>query len=309
MEVKVIGSHNRVAGIPGSSAQEAFREAKKTLVVGVRKSKEFQTCKPSAHYQLPLSTSCPGKCQYCYLHTTLGKKPYLRIYVNIEEILQMAQKYIDERLPETTVFEGAATSDPLAVEHFTGNLAKAISFFGKNKKSFFRFVTKFTNVDSLLDIEHNNRTRFRFSINTPFIISNYEHGTPPLEERLKAVTKVAQAHFPIGFIIGPIITHPQWEKEYESLFITLQQVVMPHVKNGMALELITHRFTPRAKKNILDIFPNTNLPMNEVDRKVKYGQFGYIKYVYPEEEMNVIHEKFQEFKDKYLSNVKIEYFI
>lgn len=309
IEVRFTDSHNRVTGIPGSTPQEAFREAKKTLVIGVRRNKIFETCKPSAHYQLPLSTSCPGKCQYCYLHTTLGKKPYLRIYVNIEEILEVAKKYIEKREPQITVFEGAATSDPLAVEHYSGNLARTISFFSDQKSAYFRFVTKFTNVDSLLEVEHRGRTRFRFSINTLFIVRSYEQGTPPLNERLEAAGKVARAGYPLGFIIGPIIAHRKWEEEYEELFLTLKKEVVPFLKNDMTLELITHRFTPRAKSNILEIFPGTDLPLNEKKRRAKYGQFGYIKYLYPQPEMENIKEVLNELKEDYLPEAKVEYFV
>jgi len=81
IEIKSTGSHNRVTGIPGKTAREAYQQGKRTLVVGVRKTLDFQTCKPSAHFQLPLVTGCPGQCQYCYLNTTMGKKPYIRVYV------------------------------------------------------------------------------------------------------------------------------------------------------------------------------------------------------------------------------------
>jgi spore photoproduct lyase len=86
VDTSFIGSHNRVTGIPGKTPQEAYFEGKRTLVVGLRRTLDFQTCKPSAHYQLPLVTSCIGECEYCYLNTTLGKKPYIRVYVNIDEI-------------------------------------------------------------------------------------------------------------------------------------------------------------------------------------------------------------------------------
>ena len=172
VEVRIIGSHNRVMGIPGKTPWEGYLEAKRTLVVGVRKTLKFETCKPSAHYQLPLVTSCPGMCEYCYLATTLGKKPYLRVYVNIDEILNQAAKYIEERQPEITLFEGAATSDPLPVEVYTGGLRKAIEFFGGEKLGRFRFVTKFTGVEPLLDARHNGHTRFRFSITSDWVIKN-----------------------------------------------------------------------------------------------------------------------------------------
>jgi len=307
--VTIIGSHNRVIGIPGKSPQEGFKEAKKTLVVGVRKSSDFQTCKPSAHYQLPLSTSCPGMCEYCYLHTTLGKKPYLRIYVNIHEVLAKAKEYIDGRLPEITVFEGAATSDPLALEHLTGNLEETIRFFSGESHGRFRFVTKYAEVNSLLNINHNGNTRFRFSINTPYVITKFEHNTPGLKERLAAARKVAKAEYPLGFIIGPVIIYDGWEDDYKSLFLSLQNDLQKVVKEAITFEIITHRYTTRAKNNIMDIFPNTDLPMDEEERQLKYGQFGYTKYLYPKEDMKSINNIFKGMIGKYFPNSKIEYFV
>jgi ribosome biogenesis GTPase len=87
IEVKIIKG-GRVSGIPGKTEQEMFYHGKNTLVVGVRKESEFQTCKPSAHYMLPLVSGCSGMCEYCYLNTQLGKRPYIKVYVNVDEILE-----------------------------------------------------------------------------------------------------------------------------------------------------------------------------------------------------------------------------
>ena len=142
---------NRVkTNIPGDNLHDQYREGKKTLVVGIRKSLKFQCCKPSAHYQLPLVCGCMGQCEYCYLNTQLGDKPFVKVFVNIDDILNQAKKYIDERLPDITIFEGAATSDPIPVEPYTHSLKKAIEFFGKEEYARFRFVTKYNDVDSLL---------------------------------------------------------------------------------------------------------------------------------------------------------------
>ncbi len=98
--LRMTTSHNRVRAELGTNERTAFEEAKRTLVIGVRRGLKFQSCKPSAHYQLPLATGCPGLCRYCYLQTTLGKKPYLRAYINVEEILGRASGYIRQREPE-----------------------------------------------------------------------------------------------------------------------------------------------------------------------------------------------------------------
>jgi spore photoproduct lyase len=307
-------SHNRVTGIPGKNPSEAFREAKRTLVIGVRRSKTFQSCKPSAHYQLPLVTSCPGMCEYCYLATTLGKKPYIRIYVNLEEILEIASKLIQERLPEVTHFEGAATSDPLPVEHYTGALKQTIEFFGREQNGRFRFVTKYTEVDSLLAAQHEGHTRFRFSLNCDEVVRKFEHSTPSPEERIIAAGKVLNAEYPLGFIIAPIFRFPGWQEAYQRLLERTADELTKRAPLGwssdqLTLEFISHRFTSRAKANILTFFPYSSLPMVEDERKFKYGQFGYGKYIYKPEEMEELREFFQQQAKCYFPLAKVEYFI
>lgn len=312
--VEATGSHNRVTGIPGKTPGQSYREGKRTLVIGVRKGKTFQSCKPSAHYQLPLVTSCPGMCEYCYLNTTLGKKPYIRVYVNVDEILEAARKLTESHLPDLTIFEGAATSDPLPVEDYTGSLKQTIEFFGQLEKARFRFVTKFTNVDSLLEAKHEGHTRFRFSLNCDSVVKAFEHAAPSPQERIQAAGKVLRAGYPLGFIIAPMIRIKGWREEYEALLLSLAQELGKKTPEhwspqNLSFEWITHRFTTRAKNNILEVFPETTLPMDEEQRKYKYGQFGYGKYVYRPEEMAEMKAFALEMTEKYFPGAKIEYFI
>lgn len=299
-------SHNRITGLPGKTPAEKYYEAKNTLVVGIRKSLDFAPCKPSAHYQLPLATSCPGMCQYCYLATTLGPRPYVRVYVNLEEILQKARALIAEREPELTYFEGAATSDPLPLEYLTGSLAETINFFAGEEYGRFRFVSKFTGVESLLKLDHKNHTTIRFSINTPRIIARLEHRTPGLPERLQAARKVAQAGYPLGLLIAPILVSGNWEQEYSSL---LEETAAVLEEFPLTFELISHRYTRRAKKQILSIFPHTPLVMEETERKAKYGQFGYVKYLYPPDTMKALEKFFQDKIAALFPRGRIAYFV
>lgn len=308
--VEIIGSHNRVRGLPGLTPQQAFAEAKRTLVVGVRKTTEFETCKPSANYQLPLATSCPGMCEYCYLQTTLGKRPYLRVYVNTDEILARTARYIAERRPDVTTFEGAATSDPIPTETYTGSLAKTIEFFAGQEFGRFRFVTKFTDVGSLLQVQHGGHTRFRVSLNSASVIRKYEHQTPSMEERVEAAGKVASVGYPLGFIIAPIFYYDGWKEEYALLVESLARALGPAAQGDLTFELITHRFTARAKRNILDLYPESALPMDEEDnRRFKYGQFGYGKYIYAPDRMAEVRGFFQGLLAEVFPGAKIEYLV
>ena len=279
-------SHNRVTGIPGKTKKEKYIQAKRSLVVGVRRTLKFSSCRPSAHYQLPLATSCPGLCEYCYLQTTRGPQPINRVYVNLEEILAQAERYIRERAPQITKFEGAAVSDPVPVEYLTGSLKRTIEFFALQEYGRFRFVTKFADIDSLLTADHRSHTEIRFSLNTERIIKQYERGTESATSRIKAAQKVAQAGYPLGLLIAPIIVYPEWMQEYARLIQDLKTALPVGLQPKF--ELITHRFTARAKRNIAEVFPESDLPMDEAERQFKYGQFGYGKYVYPKKTFDQI---------------------
>jgi spore photoproduct lyase len=67
------------------------------------------------------------------LLTNLGQKPYVRVYVNIDEILSAAKAYIEKGNLKLPVFEGAATSNPVPTEPYTGILSKTIEFFGREE--------------------------------------------------------------------------------------------------------------------------------------------------------------------------------
>lgn len=309
VEIAMLKSHNKVTGIPGKTPAQAFGEGKNTLVVGIRRTLKFESCKPSAHYQLPLVTGCSGMCTYCYLNTQLGKKPYIRVYVNVDEILEQCSKYIKEREPDITFFEGAATSDPIPVEPYTGSLRRTIEFFGQQPLGRFRFVTKFTDVDGLLDAEHNGHTTIRFSINADSVIQKYEHRTARLAERVAAAKKVMDSGYPIGFIIAPVMLFDNWKAEYEEALQELQRQLASHSSKEIHFEVISHRFTARAKQNINEVFPENDLPMNEEERKYKYGQFGYGKYVYHKEQLADMEEFFRKRLTEIFPNAVIDYVI
>jgi len=307
VEIRTIGSHNRVTGIPGDKPQQSYREAKQTLVVGVKRSLKFDTCKPSADFEFSLSTGCPGGCEYCYLQTHLGRKPYIRVYVNVDEILEKVEDTINARLPETTTFEAASTSDPLAVEHLTGSLAKAITFFGTQPAGKLRVVTKFAFVEPLLHLDHKRRTKFRLSLNTEEIIRRFEHNTSSFEERIMAAGKLSKAGYPLGFIIAPLFAYPGYQEGYDHLFSKLAENLHP-IPPDLSFELITHRFTQRAKNVILERFPGTGLDLDETKRRRKYGQYGLVKYFYNETDYSALKELLFNLIRTYFPQASIEYF-
>lgn len=290
LPIHMTSSHNRITNFPGNTDAEKYRLAKRTLVVGVRKTLTFDQSKPSAEYAIPIATGCIGHCHYCYLQTTLGAKPYIRVYVNMEDIKQAALGYIAERDPDITRFEAACTSDPVSIEPITGSLKELIEFMGEQPLGRLRFVTKFHHVDSLLDARHNGHTRFRFSVNADYVIRHFEPSTSSFAERIEAAGKVARAGYPLGFLIAPIIWHDGWEQGYAELLDKLAEALPSEAAQDLTFELIQHRFTKTAKNVIQQRYPKTKLEMDEAKRKYKWGRWGQGKYVYPDEQAQALRE-------------------
>jgi len=309
IEIIHLTSNKVKENIPGNDIPSIYREGKRTLVVGIKKSLKFQSCKPSAHYQLPIVSGCIGQCEYCYLNTKLGDRPFTKVHVNVDDILNQAQKYINERLPDITIFEGSATSDPVPVEPYTGSLQKAVELFADSKNARFRFVTKYDDLESLLSVEHSGHTEVRFSLNTDSVIKQYEHFTASAEKRIEAGVKLMKSGYPVGFLIAPVFIYPNWKEEYYSLLQNLSKKIPENLKFPVTFEIISHRYTLTAKNIIQNVFPESKLPMNNEERQFKYGQFGYGKYVYPKEVIEDIKRFFSQTLEKLFKNAEVKYII
>lgn len=308
IEIRQTTSHNHIRNLPGENDFQKYRIAKSTLVVGLRKTLRFDTSKPSAEYAIPFATGCMGHCHYCYLQTTMGSKPYIRTYVNLDDIFEVAEQYMKERAPETTRFEASCTSDIVGIDHLTHTLKKAIEFFGESKYGQLRFVTKFSHVDHLLDAKHNNKTRFRFSINDEYVIKYFEPGTSRLHERIQAAVKVANAGYPLGFIIAPIYLHEGWKDGYKKMLEKLVEHLPKKAHENLTFEMIQHRFTKPAKRVIQKNYPMTKLELDESKRKQKWGRYGIYKYVYTDPEQEEIKDTLGNYIQTFFPQANIEYF-
>lgn len=309
--VEIIKATARNAGryIPGKTPAEKYANSKRTILFTVNRIKKLDVCRPSADYQFSLVSNCPGNCEYCYLQTTQGTNPYIKVFVNIEDVFELIKEYIKQNDNKQTTFEAASLGDPLALEHITGTLAKTIEFFSGLDNGRLRVVTKFSNVDSLLYLEHNQKTDFRISINSDYVIKNFEHNTGSLDERIEAITKLAKAGYPVGFLVAPIMRYDNWKEEYRILFMKLEELLGPELsQQELTFELIQHRFTAIAKDLIVQRFPSTKLDMQEENRALKWGRFGRFKYVYPKEDAEDIKNYFTVLIEERFPKAVIKYF-
>lgn len=72
-------------------------------------------------------------------------------------------------------------------------------------------------VDPILPLNHKGKVIARMSVNPKEIIRTIEIGTSPLEKRVQAINKLAEAGYKIGILIAPVILVKNWKIQYEEL--------------------------------------------------------------------------------------------
>jgi spore photoproduct lyase len=288
---------DRLPNLRGDGDRAAFMAAKQTLavVVPAPSKRRLQPIPPSADWRFDLAEGCPAHCQYCYLAGSLAGPPITRVFADLDEVLGDLDQYVGQgavtsgtaaRGDEGTTFEASCYTDPLALEHLTGGLARAVEHFGTHPwpgPVQLRATTKFDDVAGLLDLPHGGRTRLRFSVNAASVARRFEGATSPVTGRVAALAAVAAAGYPVGLTIAPIMPTDGWREEYGELLDSVAAAVP--AGTDLTVECITHRFTPGSKTTLTEWYPRTKLEMDEAARTTKRGKFGSVKHVYPRETM------------------------
>ncbi len=276
--------------------KRAYADAKQTLAITVAppSKRKFQPIAPSADWRVDLAEGCPAHCSYCYLAGSLKGPPITRAYANLDEIIGALPDYLGQgtitsrsrhRAHEGTTFESSCYTDPLAIEHITGSLTAMIEHFGDwDADVQLRFTTKFTAVDPFLNLAHHGRTRMRASLN-PRQYARYEGGSDPVVARIAALRRMADAGYPVGLTIAPIIAAAGWEQAYGTLIDDIGAAMAGAPDPDLTVELITHRYTEGSKAMLESWYPGSGLDMGDAGRTVKRTKFGNVKYVYDKDTM------------------------
>ncbi len=232
-----IESHNRIEELQKRSNAD-FVEMKKYLIIGIRKTHKYVPNEKSSDYLVPFTSSgCSAMCLYCYLVCNYNKCSYLRLFVNVEQMLDNLIKK-SHQTEKICTFEIGSNSDLILENQITGNLEKTIEKFGKQGRGYITFPTKFSMVDSILNLKHNGKTIVRMSLNPQEIITNVEYGTSSLEKRIEAINKLSEAGYKIGILIAPVIFVDNWRNLYLELLDKLNSTLLDKVKNELVIEII-----------------------------------------------------------------------
>ena len=301
---KIIDNHNNIEELRTKQNSE-FPKLKQLLIIGTRKTHKYVENHKVSDYLVPYTSSgCTAMCLYCYLVCNYNKCSYLRLFVNREEMLDKIIKTANKSEKDLT-FEIGSNSDLVLENTITGNLEWTIEEFGKNNKGFITFPTKFAFVDPLLNLNHNNRTIIRMSVNPQEIISKVEFGTSKLNDRINATNKLKKAGYKIGILIAPVIMLDGWKDLYKNLIEELEQKLSDEAKKDLFFEIIFMTYSYVHTKINEEAFPNA---INLYNKETMTGR-GRGKYMYKQDLRKDGEQFFREELRKHFPNNKIIYIV
>jgi spore photoproduct lyase len=299
-KVTHIDDHRRIRPSPEPNA-DRFVSAKRRLALAVRKGepvKEFRrhSClRQAREYYLLHAAGCPYDCSYCYLQSYF-ENPVPTIFVNAGELFDRIETIMkkESQTAEGVLFHAGETADALALEHLSGFAADAVPFFAQLDGAVLELRTKSDNVESILPLSHAGRTIASWTLTPQKIAEGYEGGAATIEERLGAASRCADAGYPIGLRLDPMIHYDGWQEGYRTL--------VEQISGSLSLSQIhsivlgAFRFPSRLREIMIERFGRNELVLAEFvpSPDGKYRYFRHIREQMYREIASLFRDRFGE---------------
>jgi len=251
--------------------------AKETLLLARQQGPFWRGCPGTKEYIccgyqiLQVMTNCPMDCSYCILQAYFNL-PALTVFTNWEDLWGEMEAKLAARPGKIQRLGTGEFGDSLALDDLLGLNRQLIAFISRWPHAILEIKTKWHRVEPLLPLGPNPRVIFAWSLNTPRLIRQEEHGAPPLEARLAAAQKCAQAGFRLAFHFDPLIYYPDWEKDYHGVVARLFAAVPAEAIAWISLGAL--RYMPFLKNIMRQRFPASRIAEEEfitaLDGKKRY---------------------------------------
>jgi spore photoproduct lyase len=197
---------------------------------------------------LNFGSNCPFDCSYCFLQDYLANNPALKVFTNpgagLDEIDGVLRAH-----PQRTFRVGTGElMDSLALDPLTDLSSAIVPFFAERANAVLELKTKSACIDNLLRLDPRERVVVSWSMNTPRLAADEEHGTASFADRVAAAARVQAAGYRVGFHFDPLIAHDGWEDAYRDALVAVFTRVDPRRVAWVSLGSL--RLTPRLKAAI-----------------------------------------------------------
>lgn len=157
------------------------------------------------------SNGCIARCAYCYLGNYYKKEV---VIFNNYDLLENELSYFSN---DNNYFNAGENADSLFLENHS-HLAKFLIPYFSQTNNFLELRTKSSNVDSLLNINHNKKTIVSFSFSNFSLNNKIENNTASLQARILAAKKCSEAGYLVGLCFEPLFLSVNYKKEIKEIF-------------------------------------------------------------------------------------------
>ncbi len=220
---------------------------------------------------LNLIHNCYLSCSYCILQSYLGGK-IIRLFSNYRDVFNELDDFLNKNSDKFFRFGTGELSDSLFLDRVTGISKELMEYFSKCENSVLELKSKTVDIDHLLDVKHNGRTVFAWSLNPLSISKSEEKLSPEPYLRIKAAKRAIDKGFFVGFHFDPIIYYEDWEDGYIDIILKLKEMIDP--EKVVWISLGSLRFMPDLIDFVAEEYPDSKIFYSEfitgLDGKMRY---------------------------------------
>lgn len=162
-------------------------------------------------------TNVPYDCSYSPFTILHARRPFLTLFVNLEEVLADLGRRCAEQPGRQIVVRCGERGDALALDHVTHASEVLVPFFAWTPNARLELWTRTANIGHIRSLPHHGRTTITFAVTPQCIIDREERDTASLADRLAAAHTLAEQGFRVAYSIDPVIQYDGWEADYEAL--------------------------------------------------------------------------------------------
>lgn len=179
-------------------------------------------------YYTSCAMNCVYDCEYCFLK---GMYPSANIvlFVNIEDIFDEVRELLKK---EAVYLSVSYDTDIMALDHIAGFVERWNDFVSENEKLTIEIRTKSSNLNMWDRLYANDRVIYAFTLSPQAVIERYEHGTPNLKSRIRAIKYAMDKDFTVRLCFDPMIYIKNWKEEYKELLdIVYSEIDMDRIND------------------------------------------------------------------------------
>jgi len=196
-------------------------------------------------FYTPSLLGCLYDCDYCYLQGMYSSANTV-LFINLDDFFEAVIPYLDK----PTLVAISYDTDTLAVEKLTLQTQAWIAFSKHHPNLHLEIRTKSANFRAMQALTPSKQIVLAWTLSPQEIIDKYEHHTPALLARLRAIKSAIEKGWQVRICIDPMI----YDEHFEELYPPLLDTIFYHVKPESLFSLtlgsfrMSHQHLKKIKK-------------------------------------------------------------